>query len=71
VLGLEVYDKAPHGGREPAVASRIRTEEALHALRLEEGGLPPPRRGRPEDDPVSRDLPSAETPKSTSGRMSS
>jgi hypothetical protein len=26
---------------------------------------------RPEDAPVSRDLPSAEVPKSTSGRMSS
>jgi hypothetical protein len=38
-----------YGGRKLAAAGRLRTEEALHALRLEAGGLPPQRApgGRP------------------------
>src|SRR5687767_10899833 len=43
VLGLEVHDEPPHCGRKPAAASRLRTEEAVHALRLE-AGRPAPQR---------------------------
>src|SRR5215212_4914362 len=58
MLGLEVHDEPPHGGRQSPALGRLGAEEALHALRLEEDGLPPQRatRGRPGllRAPVSR-----------------
>jgi hypothetical protein len=49
ILGLQVHDETPDGGRQPLTLGRLRAEEALHPLRLEAGHLPPQRApgGRP------------------------